>query len=219
MTTTKESMVMRCVILPALAGVAFALGGCGPVNRGLESVNQPVVSRTDYVLDVSGEALRSGSLAEAARIDAWFDALGLGYGDRVAVDDPAGPADPGVRDAVSTMLARRGLLLSGATPATAGGIAPGHVRLVVSHSEASVPDCPNWRRASHPEFASSTMSNYGCATNGNLAAMIADPEDLVRGVSSDTVDSRSVSKAIRAYRDAPPSATTGLRTESTKATQ
>ncbi|WP_197277278.1 CpaD family pilus assembly protein [Sphingomonas profundi] len=206
--------------LPTLALLALALapalGGCGPVNRGLSSVNQPVVSRTDYVLDVSGDALRSGSTAEAARIDAWFQALRLGYGDRVSIDDPTRSADEGVRDAVSGVLARHGLLLSEATPVTAGEIAPGSVRVVVSRSIATVPDCPNWSRSSQPEFAGSTMSNYGCATNTNLAAMVANPEDLVRGASAEGNDPRSVNKAIRAYRDTPSTAISGLKTESTK---
>ncbi len=204
------------LIAPGLA-LALALGGCGPVNRGLGSANQPVVSRTDYVLDVSGDALRSGSAAEAARVDAWFSALGLGYGDRVTIDDPARSADEGVRDAVAGVLAHHGLLLSDATPVTAGQIAPGAVRVVVSRSVAAVPDCPNWHRQSQPELASSTMSNYGCATNTNLAAMIANPEDLVRGASSDATDTRSVNKAIGAYRSAPSTAAAGLKSESTKA--
>ena len=211
---------MRRLTTPALLGALFAtglsLGACGPVNRGLESVNQPVVSRTDYVLDVSADALRSGSTAEAARIDAWFDALRLGYGDRVAVDDPTRSGDEGVRDALSVILARHGLLISEATPVTAGEIAPGTVRVVVSRSMASVPNCPNWSRQSQPEFAGSTMSNYGCATNSNLAAMIANPEDLVRGASRDGIDARSVNKAIAAYRTMPSSGAAGLKAENTR---
>ena len=32
-----------------------------------------------------------------------------------------------------------------------------------------------------PTSTTSSMSNYGCAVNSNLAAMIANPEDLVHG--------------------------------------
>lgn len=211
---------MRRLTTPAAFGMLLAagltLGACGPVNRGLELVNQPVVSRTDYVLDVSADALRSGSTAEAARIEAWFDALRLGYGDRIAVDDPTRSADEGVRDALSVILARHGMLISDATPVTAGEIAPGTVRVVVSRSMAAVPSCPNWSRKSQPEFAGSTMSNYGCAVNANLAAMIANPEDLVRGASADGADARQVNKAIAAYRATPSSGAGGLKAETTK---
>ena len=48
---------------------------------------------------------------------------------------------------------------------------------------------------------SSTSSNYGCAVNSNLAAMIADPTDLVLGqAGSVTGDADTSSKAIKVYR-------------------
>jgi pilus assembly protein CpaD len=60
------------------------------------------------------------------------------------------------------------------------------------------------------------MSNYGCATNTNLAAMIADPEDLVRGKTGDSqVDAALSGKAIKAYREAPTTGTKGLKVETT----
>ena len=74
---------------------ALLLGGCmGTENRGLESVHQPVVSRSDYALDlgVSGGALASG---EQQRLAGWVTTMRLGYGDRVAIDDPAGEAQSG----------------------------------------------------------------------------------------------------------------------------
>jgi len=200
-----------------LTGALAAAAACGPVNRGLESVNQPVVSRTDYVLDISSQALRTGDGPEARRLDAWFDVLNLGYGDRVMLDDPALYPDRATRDAVAAIVARHGLLLSDAHPVTKGAIAAGQVRVLVSRSSASMANCPNWSRGSQPEFAASTMSNYGCATNANLAAMVANPEDLVRGQAGDNgTDARSVNKAVKAYRDAQPTATGGLKSESTK---
>ena len=56
------------------------------VNKSLYSVNQPVVQRTDYVLDLS--APNGVSASERARLRAWFASLDLGYGDKVAVDEP-----------------------------------------------------------------------------------------------------------------------------------
>lgn len=200
-----------------LAALALALAACGPVNRGLESVNQPVVKRADYVFDASADGLRATSPEEAQRLSAWFDALELSYGDTVTISDPAYYGETGARDAVAAILANRGMLLSREpAPVTEGATTQGNVRVVVSRSSATVPNCPNWDRQSQPEFASSTMSNYGCAVNSNLAAMVANPEDLVRGRSSDGNDPRTVSKAIKTYRDAAPTGTQGLKQESTK---
>jgi len=191
---------------PTLALIALPLGlaACGPVNRGLDSVNQPVVSRTDYLFDLQSgmDGLGEG---EAQRLAGWFESLRLGYGDRVAIDDPA--ASPALRTGVAQVAARYGLLLADAPPIVGSATAPGAARVIVSRSSAAVRDCPNWSRRSQPEFASSTMSNYGCATNGNLAAMIADPQDLIEGRSGDAGTAAPTAvKAIRTFRDADPTA-------------
>lgn len=209
---------MRRILVATALSTALACAACGPVNRGLESVNQPVVTRTNYTFDVSATALGSTSDAEAHRLDAWFDALGLGYGDRVAIDDPAGNASWATRGAVSEILAHHGLLLEEEAPVTTGQVPAGSVRIVVTRARADVPNCPNWSRPSQPELAASTGSNYGCAINANLAAMVANPEDLVRGQSAaGNADARSITKAVKAYRDARPTGGgTDLKKESTQ---
>ncbi|MDB5690319.1 MAG: hypothetical protein JWL91_2195 [Sphingomonas bacterium] len=186
----------------ALIALGLTLAACGPVNRGLESVNQPLVTRTDYIFDVRAgmDGLGEG---EGQRLAGWFDSLQLGYGDHVSVDDPAG--SPPVRDGVARIAARYGLLLAAAPPIVGPVAEPGSARVIVSRSTAAVDNCPNWSRKSQPEFAASTMSNYGCATNGNLAAMVADPQDLIQGRSGDAgSDARTAVKAIRTFRDAEP---------------
>jgi pilus assembly protein CpaD len=61
------------------------------------------------------------------------------------------------------------------------------------------------------------MSNYGCATNSNLASMIADPRDLISGRGGETsVDGRIATKAIGTYRAMPPTGAGGLKSETTK---
>lgn len=198
-----------------LIGLAFALSACGTVNRGLESVHQPVVQRSDYVIDLNaaGDRLTPG---EYARLDGWFNTIGLSYGDRVAIDDPTGASQG--RSDVTELLSRRGLIITEAAPVTAGALAPGVVRVVVSRSSASVPGCSDWSRPAIGEFSGSTMSNYGCALNGALAAMIADPLDLVNGRSgSGPADPASSAKAIRTYRQTAPSGASGIKAESSKA--
>ncbi len=206
---------MRLAPTAAILALGLTLGACGPDNRGLESVNQPVVNRTDYVLDVPAVGLGSRSSPEAQRLADWFASLELGYGDRVSIDESAAYAGLS-RDVIASIAARYGLLLGDAAPVTAGAIEPGMVRVIVSRTVASVPTCPNWERKAAPEFASSTMSNYGCATNSNLAAMIANPEDLVRGQAGAASDARTTAKAIKIYRDAEPTGKQGLEKNDTK---
>ncbi len=74
---------------------------------------------------------------------------------------------------------------------------------VVSATEARVPSCPNWSSAGR-DSASLTDSNFGCAINSNLAAMIADPLDLLHGRSEETTDTGTVTRAIKAWREMEP---------------
>jgi CheY-like chemotaxis protein len=194
---------MRPLLLSSLAAAAVALAGCGPVTRGLESVNQPVVSRTDYAFDVRTgyDGLAPG---EDARLGAWFDTLRLGYGDRITIDDPAGQGGRSSRDAVASVAA---------ATACCSATRPDHHRCGAQRRRArrrepqrrDVPGCPDFRRSVRPDFSSSTDSNYGCATNSNLAMMVADPEDLLRGrAAGSDVSTRSTTRALKAYNDLIP---------------
>ena len=201
-------------LAPALTlMIGVGLSGCA-TNRGLESLNQPVVSRTNYTLDVA--AYGGGmALPEQRRLAGWFDALDLRYGDRVSIDDPG--ASGSTRDAVAAIAARYGLLVGQEAPVTSGQIAPGTVRVVVSRSSATVPNCPNWSAKSDTNLLNATYPNYGCAVNSNLASMLADPEHLLHGAkgNGETVVLTS-SKAIDSYREAKPTGERGLKQTSTE---
>jgi len=198
------------VILAAASGLA----GCGTVAprtdaaRGVEPINVPVVSRQDFAFDA---AAPDGQLSEidAARLDGWFRGMDLGYGDSVYVE---GPYSSGARTDVARVASRYGLLVAEGGPVLPGTIAPGVVRVVVSRTRASVPNCPNWREPSQPNYNNHSMSNFGCAVNGNLAMMIANPEDLVHGrEGSGLSDALTSTKAVDAYRNATPTGSKGLQ--------
>lgn len=198
----------------ACLGAALALPGCmGTSNRGMESVHQPVVRRTDYALDLRTDG---GGLApgEPGRLAGWFDAMRLGYGDRVAVDGGDASADA-ARAEVGGVVAGYGLLVLDAPPVSGAPVAPATVRVVVSRMSASVPRCPDWSRNSSFDFSGNTSSNFGCATNTNLAAMVASPGDLVRGKTDDGGSDPALSyKAIDSYRKAPSTGANGIKAES-----
>lgn len=208
-------MQMRTLLLTALP--ALALGACtGTQNRGLESVHQPVVSRTDVALDVNAgpNGLAPG---ETRRLGEWLATMRLGYGDRIAVDDPNG-LSLAVRDDVAREAARFGLLLSNDAPVTSAPVAAGTTRIVVTRARASVPGCPDFSRMHEPNFDNHTSSNHGCGVNANLAAMIANPTDLVRGQpGADVYDNAVGSRAIFSYRKAAPTGAGGttIKSEST----
>ncbi len=206
-----RNTIMIALLATTLAGPALAQDG-NPA-RGLESVNVPIVTRSDYMFDA---AASDGSLpsSEQARLDAWFAGLDLGYGDAIFVEGAYADA---ARSDVARVAGRYGMLVSNGSPISQGMVAPGSVRVVVSRTRASVPGCPNWSNKAQPNFKNHSMPNYGCAVNGNMAAMIADPNDLVWGREGNGVgDADSASRAIRSYRNAKPTGEGGLKDISTK---
>lgn len=181
-------------------------------SAGMEPVNVPVVSRAHYVYDAAayGGALAPG---ETDRLDGWFRGLGVRYGDDIYVEGGTDAA----RGQVAEVASRYGLALLAGAPVTAGALRPDAVRVVVSRTEARVPNCPNWSGDSQPNFNNSMAPNYGCAVNSNIAAMVANPEDLVHGRESTGLsDARTATKPVSVYRNAVPTGTKGLMDISTK---
>jgi len=171
-----------------------------PTNPTLNSVNQPVVEQTFYVYELrtSAAGLDGGELG---RLGEWFRSLQLGYGDQISVDTGSDYAGDEVRKDVASVAGAYGLFVSPGVPVTAGAVQPGNARVVVTRSVASVPGCPNWEYAGQIGAPITTDSNYGCATNSNLAAMIANPADLVLGQSgSGLSDPREGARAVESYR-------------------
>ena len=186
-----------------IIALCSSVAACNTPNmptQGVASVNVPVVTASDFVFDAAAPAGRIGP-NEAARLDGWFQGLGLGYGDSIYLD---GPYADSARPQVAAVAGRYGILVSDGAPVTAGLVEPGSVRVVVSRRRAGVPNCPNWSEPPQPSFNNRSMSNFGCGVNSNLAAMVADPIDLVHGRAGPAAsDGMAATKAVQMYRDWP----------------
>ena len=207
-------MVKKAIaVLLASTVAACMTPGEDTANRGVEAVNQPVLSRATFALDL---AAPGGMLPpeEVARLDGWFQSLGLGYGDSIYLD---GVLAETARAQVADVAGRYGMMVLPAAPVTAGAVPPGAVRVVVSRTRAEVPDCPDWNIPSQPNYKNRMMPNFGCATNSNMAAMVANPEDLFHGREGDAAtDARTATKGVTFYRTSPPTGSLGLKDISTK---
>ncbi len=196
-----------------LATAACTAGGSNAAMGGLDSVKQPVVQRNNFTFDlVTGSG--GLSLPEQRRLAGWFESLDLRYSDKVYIDDPM--ASAATRDAIASIAGRYGVLLSKGAPVTPGYVDPGKARVVVTRASAEVPGCPDWSDKSLSHYGNGSWSGYGCATNSNLAAMVADPEDLIRGQrgTGETVVMSST-KAIDSYRKQAPTGEKGLKENTT----
>lgn len=208
---------MKKIATLTALGLATALAGCtgsAYSNRSLESVHQPLVRNATYHFDV---AAANGDLppSEQGRLEGWLDAMGVRYGDRIAVEDSSTYGAAAAQATVRSIVEKRGLLLSREAPVTEGSVAPGHLRVVITRASAHVPGCPDWASNYSINPTNATSSNYGCATNSNLAAMVADPNDLIKGASNDRSDPAAATKAIKTYREKPQTGAGELRGQST----
>jgi pilus assembly protein CpaD len=205
---------MRSKLLIIALGAGLAACNTNDVPRqGLTASHVPVVSRTNYVIDVAapGGALAPG---EAARLDTWLRTLDVRYGDTVFVDGFDGGR---ARSQVADVAGNYGLLVTPGAPVTAGEVQPGMLRVVISRTVASVPNCPDWSSPSQPNLQNQSMSNFGCAVSGAMAAQIANPEDLIHGQEGRGVaDAQTATKPVNLYRTTPPSGTKGLTIVNTK---
>lgn len=208
----RSNIALLLIASAGLAGCSYHPQVATMADRGVEPVNVPVVTRADYVFDA---AAPGGVLApaEKARLDAWFRGLDLGYGDSIYVDAPYSDS---ARYEVGQVAGRYGMMVEPGAPVTAGAVAPGAVRVIVSRTRAEVPGCPNWSLQSQPNYNNRMLSNFGCGVNSNIAAMVANPEDLVHGREGGLGSNAAGTKAVILYRTTPPSGSKGLQDVSTK---
>ena len=202
---------------PLALSFALALGACGGTNmenRSLYSIKQPVVERSNFVIDVA--TTPDGlSYSEQQRLANWFESMDLRFGDRISIDDASNSL--AVRDDVAAIAGRFSMMVSEGAPVTVGQSGPGLARVVITRSSASVPNCPDWSHTAEGNELNATNPGYGCAVYGNLASMIANPEDLIHGQegTGDTMVTTST-KAINTYRSKSPTGSGGLPSVSSK---
>lgn len=208
MTNTFKRAAASALALSLGFGLAACSGYQENANYSLNSVNQPVVERANYALDLSTNP--SGlSVPEQQRLVGWFDMLNLRYGDAISIDDPSG--NRAVREDVAAVASRYGLLLAEGLPVTEGYVDPGMARVVVTRSIAYVPGCPTWSDEYGFQQGNATSDGFGCAVNSNMAAKVANPEHLLEGAhgTGETVVMTS-NRAINTYREAQPTGANGL---------
>ena len=110
------------------------------------------------------------------------------------------------------------MMVEPGAPVTAGACSSGTVRVDRQPQRARGPELPELERVRRSRTTTtSTMSNFGCGVNSNLAAMVANPEDLVHGREGTASPMpRTGTKAVNLYRTTPPTGTKGLQDVSTK---
>ena len=166
------------------------------VARNTEAPNSIVVSET-----TSSHTVRyqTGDEPDAAQITGLNDFLigaDVERGDRILIERSASPADDGRASILADALARKGLLPA---MSEAASVPQGELHLVIHQYVATAPGCPNWTKPPGNDFDNTMHSDFGCATASNLAAMVADPHDLLAGRSMGPPSGEPALAAMQRY--------------------
>jgi pilus assembly protein CpaD len=80
-----------------------------------------------------------------------------------------------------------------------GDAAP--IRLTFVGTTAMTSQCGQWPKDMINDFNNQNYYNFGCATQNNLAAQIANPEDLIAPRGMTPIDAARRNAAIKEYRE------------------
>jgi pilus assembly protein CpaD len=194
-----------------LAGCATAPGSA-PLERRLsvEVPHRPQLSQERIVHSVKIAQDGSLSMQEESALAAFIAALRPRYGDRVLIEDSMAQGQEARFTNVARTVSRFGLTLQPPSQRIAQPTLVGEVRVIVLRGAVAMPGCPDWSRSVLAVNATNEVSsNYGCASVGNLANMLADPNDLVQGQELAQGDAASNAKPVAAFNTARPTGVSG----------
>ena len=184
----KIKLASHLVLLASMV----ALSGCADMQAHMQSKLPPAIpayagmqievtqARSVHVVNFAdGSARVSGD--EKAFAVAFVDETMRSAGGTVLVEKASAQASRLQRQrvaAVADVLAKQGYHVVPFAPAE---VNVGAVQIAVDALVAVAPNCPNWEMHPYASFGSQLPPNQGCADRTNLAAMVANPRDLVSG--------------------------------------
>ncbi len=182
--TPTRSILLACVALSALAGCAQSrdqIGWSNHVHTQITAREVTAELKIDGV--VSGEKLGDPERAAVKAFATAYEQEGKG---KVVISRPSnGPSDVAAIRAAAD--ARAVMLAEGIDPINiaegpydASGARQAPLLITYTTYETVVPGCPDISSVDFADVSSnSALPSFGCAVSVNLAAMIADPSDLV----------------------------------------
>jgi pilus assembly protein CpaD len=206
----KPSSIGVCLLLFTI------LPACTPKNNGLrdngglDTIYKASVTLNEFAHTVH---FSSGKLTdkEQSSLATFIAASGLRYGDKFNLRTSEPDMSIAYRNAINIVLARFGVTLGSIE--TIIGLEAGSAALVVVRATAILPKCGIQSGPNGANIKNENMANYGCATRSNLAAMVANPADLISGNTLDGQGADITAKPVDGYGGHE---LTGIKSEGTK---
>jgi pilus assembly protein CpaD len=199
--------------------LASSLAGCGGFN-GIEQAQydanytHPISVEADVAtLNVSAVAGQPGlSSSDKAAIENFASAYRQRGHGPLTISTPSGSPNAGAAAValsdVRDILAANGVTDLAYTPYRASGADSG-APLILSfkHYVAKPTACGDWSADYAYDPANGLLPNHGCATQNNLAVMIADPADLAGPRTMTAADAERRNTVLEKYRAGESTAT------------
>ncbi|MEM9619977.1 MAG: CpaD family pilus assembly protein [Pseudomonadota bacterium] len=199
--------------LLSLAALSLTACASGPFNGQQHALTvaeeHPISVDSQVVTLTIDNDLSTTDLSEvdSARLRAFADAyMNNGHGP-LTITAPSGTSAD--FDGQETAADIRGALhkagvpwsaLAGATYRTGGSAAADQLILSYTHYVATASECGIWKGIRGRDYRNLRTPNFGCATQNNLAVVLADPHDLIAPADQDPRDATTTVRAIDAYR-------------------
>lgn len=186
-------------------GTSLLLGACsqqGYYTNGAElernivtmvRLAHPVSAEQDGAIDLSQDSL--------ANLESFTTTNEVGYGDVILFDQGA-DVPAGRIDALAAWFLRQGVTVGENNGVFGAMPSAGSVMVYVERYTVTAPDCQRWSETSVSNPNNAPGQPFGCTSQSNLAAMVANPRDLVTGERAGA-NPDATRKAVKAYRLKP----------------
>ena len=194
---------LACLVLVGCSGAANFTDGDNQKRNQVQMIKIPFM----MTFEASSANLSDEGIA---RLDNFMMRSNVSYGDELSLDFPLnrdGSLSDMNRKRLNFMaghLKERGVRLS--PDVTPYGMSPAdnQARFLISRYVVTPPVCGDWSQPSTDNYANASLAELGCSNQANLGLMVANPRDLIIGVSNGVPDTENSAKAIHTYRTKKP---------------
>lgn len=202
-------------LLPALAAAAL-LAACGTPEPSDERY-VPLAAYERYPIAVSSGTMRLEVPARAHALSAareneirLFAQQYVSSGEGpVTIDRPSGggPAAAAVAADITQAFIEAGVSERRIVHRSRRAPASAPVVLSFRRYVANTAECGDWSQSMTETYKNGPTPNLGCASQHNLAAMVANPRDLITPRASEPADAARRDVVLQRYREGVPTAT------------
>lgn len=206
----------RAPALAATLAALFALAACDTPFPETQNEFVPVSSSDRFPIEVAKGPVKFDVPTSKGALNAqqkdtivrFAQQAKSNYASTIHVRRPSGGGRGGaVASAIRRILVKQGVPESMIVQSTYEGSAESPVVVSYIRTWAVTQECGNWDEDLAITFSNSGYDNFGCSVQSNVAAMVANPNDLVMPRTETPSDPMRRSTVFNKYREGVPSNT------------